>query len=80
MAAAAISADFVDVIAREISQATNYAVEAWLAEIEAALDSTKLSHMGRLRAVREIIERYKRLAGKHELQPRNHSLCPSSNL
>lgn len=79
MAAAAASADFVNVIAREMFHATSFAVEAWLAEIEAALTSTKLSHMGKLRAAKEVIERYKRLAGKHQLQPRSHELCPSSD-
>jgi hypothetical protein len=73
MATAASSAEFVDLIASEMFHATNCAVEAWLAEVEAALDSTSLSHMGRLRAAKAVVDRYKRLSGKQELRPRTYS-------
>jgi hypothetical protein len=71
MATAAISsAEFVELISSEMSRATRCAVEAWLAEIDATLNATALSHADRLRAAEAVIERYKQQTGKPVLQPR----------
>jgi len=46
------------------------AVECWMSQIEQALTDEHLTSLGRLNAVREILDEYKRLTGKVQLQGR----------
>jgi len=59
--------EFVDVVATEMSNAAAVAVERWMAEIDSALTDPRLTSLGRLNAVGEIVARYKWLTGKSEL-------------
>ena len=73
LATRAIPTDLVDVIAREMSVGVERAVECWMSEIEDALTDMHLTSLGRLNAVCEIVNEYKKLTGKTELKDR--SIC-----
>jgi hypothetical protein len=63
MATAASNEDLINAVAAEMSAGIEWAVGAWITEIEAALDDSTLTTLGRLRAVQEIVQRY-RTAGR----------------
>jgi hypothetical protein len=73
MATAAIPADLVDAVASEMAVGVERAVECWMSEIEQALTDMHLTSLGRLNAVSEILNEYKRLTGKAQLKSR--SIC-----
>lgn len=60
--------EIVNLIASEMASAVEKAVECWMAEFEGVLADTSLTTLGRLNAVREILENYKSLTGKTQLQ------------
>jgi hypothetical protein len=70
LATTAIPADLVDAIASEMAVGVERAVECWMSQIEQALTDVHLTSLGRLNAVREILEAYKYLTGKAELKGR----------
>ena len=70
MAATAVPIDVVDVIAAEMAIGVERAVECWMSEIEQALTDIHLTSLGRLNAVSEILNEYKRLTGKAQLKDR----------
>jgi len=59
--------DFVEVVAGEVARAVERAMELWMAEFEGALENRELTTLGRLQAVRDIVDTYKRLTGKQQL-------------
>jgi hypothetical protein len=69
----AIPADFLEVVVSEMAVGVERAVECWMAQIEQALTDIHLTSLGRLNAVREILDQYKNLTGKAQLERRN--LC-----
>jgi hypothetical protein len=73
LASLAIPTDFVDAIASEIADGVDRAVECWMSQIEQALTDIHLTSLGRLNAVREVLDQYKHLTGKAQLERRN--LC-----
>jgi acetyl-CoA carboxylase alpha subunit len=64
LASTATQADFVDAVASEIALGVDRAVEYWMSQIEQALTDVHLTSLGRLNAVQELLEEYKRLTGK----------------
>lgn len=70
MATLAVPRDTVGVIVDEMAWAVDRAVECWMSEMERALTDPRLTSLGRLAAVKEIVERYKRLTGKVALETR----------
>ena len=70
MASTALSRELVNTIAEEAALGVATAVECWMAEIEQALTDTHLTTLGRLNAVKEILNNYKRLTGKDHLHCR----------
>ena len=56
--------ELVRVIAEEMAYGVETAVECWMTEIDLALTDMHLTTLGRLNAVREIVENYKHLTGK----------------
>lgn len=73
MATAIIPTNLVEVIASEIAVGVDRAVECWMSQIEHALTDVHLTSLGRLNAVREILDEYKHLTGKVQLQDRGSS-------
>jgi len=71
---AAVPREIVDVIADEMACGVDRAVECWMSQVEQALDDTGLTSLGRLYAVKEVVERYKSLTGKAELEVRGPRL------
>jgi hypothetical protein len=73
LGAAVIPTKVVEVIASEMALGVDRAVECWMSQIEQALTDTHLTSLGRLNAVREILDEYKHLTGKVQLQGRGSS-------
>ncbi len=73
MAAVATQTDVIDAIAAEVAIGVERAVECWMSQIEQALTDIHLTSLGRLSAVREILDEYKYLTGKTQLTGR--SIC-----
>lgn len=71
MATATIPANLIDAIAGEMASGVDRAVECWMSQIEQALTDVQLTSLGRLQAVRQVIEKYKALTGKVQLQGRS---------
>ena len=72
MASTAIDRELVQLIAAEMAYGVEMAVECWMSEIDEALTDVHLTTMGRLNAVREIVENYKQLTGKAQFNPRKY--------
>jgi hypothetical protein len=66
----AVPREIVDVIADEMAWGVERAVEYWMSQIEHALADGQLTSLGRLYAVKDVVERYKTLTGKIELEDR----------
>jgi hypothetical protein len=62
--------ELVDAIAAEMALGVDAAVECWMAQIEQASTDQTLTTLGRMSAVKEILDRYKHLTGKAELHSR----------
>jgi hypothetical protein len=62
--------ELVDAIAAEMALGVDAAVECWMAQIEQASTDQRLTTLGRMSAVKEILDRYKHLTGKAELHSR----------
>ena len=69
----ASTSNFVDAVAREMACGVETAVESWMAQIEDAMTDLRLTTLGRLNAVTQILANYKRLTGKEQLQRRKKS-------
>jgi hypothetical protein len=70
LSSVAIPTDIVKVIASEMSAGVERAVECWMVQIEQALTDVRLTSLGRLNAVNEILNTYKELTGKTALAGR----------
>jgi hypothetical protein len=71
MATAVITArDFVDTIAVEVASKIDVAVESWMADVELALNDPALTTLGRMNAAKGVLDQYKNLTGKKQLQSR----------
>ncbi len=73
MATAVVPTNVVELIASEMAVGVDRAVECWMSQIEHALTDVHLTSLGRLNAVREILDEYKHLTGKVQLQGRGSS-------
>ena len=70
MASAGVYNEFVSAVAAEMASGVEMAVECWMAQFERALTDTRLTTLGRLNAVGQILDQYKRLTGKRQLECR----------
>jgi hypothetical protein len=64
----AVPTDFVNIVAAEMAHGVEIAVEHWLAQVELAMTDRHLTTLGRMNAVHEILQDYKRLTGKAQLK------------
>ena len=67
MASTATRADFVNLVAEEISFGINHALDYWLGRIEMEVVDAKLSNAERLRAIEFILLEYKEATGRSQL-------------
>jgi hypothetical protein len=70
--------DVVLVIAEEMAHGVQNAVDCWMTEIDLAVTDSKLTTLGRLNAVRDIIQNYKYLTGQDDLDCRTLPALGSS--
>jgi len=66
MANTANGADFVSIVAREISSGIDRALTYWLGRIELEVVDQSMTISERMAAVRGILQEYKKLAGTEE--------------
>ena len=78
MANTAAYKEFVSAVATEMASGVEMAVECWMAQFEEAFTNTRLTTLGRLNAVGEILDQYKRLTGKTQLECRRVSAIARS--
>jgi predicted site-specific integrase-resolvase len=64
VASIAVKQDLIRVIAEEMAFGVETAVDCWMTQIDSALSDTRLTTLGRLNAVHEIVQNYKLLTGK----------------
>ena len=62
MPISAADRDFIDAVATEMRAGIHAALNGWMSKIDNALEDTRLTTLGRLRAVREIVSEYQTLA------------------
>lgn len=62
--------EIVDVIADEMACGVDRAVEYWMSQIEHALADRELTTLGRVYAIKDVVEQYKALTGKMEFEVR----------
>lgn len=70
-------AEFVDVVASEVCSAAATAVERWMAEVEFAVTDPRLTSLGRLNAVHEVVAKYRQATGKTNPHPQRTTLRAS---
>ena len=70
MTAIAIPSDVIDVIAAEMALGVERAVECWMSQLEQVLSDVHLTSLGRLNAIRNIVDEYKHATGKAQLKDR----------
>ncbi|HEY1799304.1 MAG TPA: hypothetical protein VGG46_00100 [Terriglobales bacterium] len=71
MATATINRDVVqDAIVNEMASGVDKAVECWMAQIEQIFEDTRLTTLGRMNAIHEVVQHYKQLTGKERLESR----------
>jgi hypothetical protein len=63
----AVTEHFVNTVAAEMAAGIDSAVECWMAEVDTVLHDLRLTTLGRVNAVRDIVEKYKQLSGKQQL-------------
>jgi acetyl-CoA carboxylase alpha subunit len=66
----------LDTIVREMASGVDKAVECWMAQIEQIFNDTRLTTLGRMNAIHEVVQRYKQLTGKDHLAPRTEQFTP----
>lgn len=57
--AAVVNRDFVELVASEMACCVGHAVERWITEFESVLNDPRLTTLGRLQGVRDIVGRYR---------------------
>ena len=67
MATQARERDVVLVIAEEMANGVQNAVDCWMTEIDLAVTDSTLSTLARLNAVRELIQNYNSLTGQEDM-------------
>jgi len=67
MATTATRADFVTLVAEEISFGIDHALDYWLGRIEMELVDNKLTTLERLHAIELILREYKETTGRMQL-------------
>jgi hypothetical protein len=64
------SDEFVKTVAAEMASQVDAAVEWWMGEFENAFNDPRLTTLGRVYAAKQVLDRYKQLTGKTQLQQR----------
>jgi hypothetical protein len=73
----ATTEQLVDSIAQELAYGIDTVVECWMSQVDQALTDRRLTTLGRLNAVLEIMNQYKLVTGKSELVCRQRAFPAS---
>jgi hypothetical protein len=73
----ATTEQLVDSIAQELAYGIDTAVECWMSQVDQALTDRQLTTLGRLNAVLEVMNQYKLVTGKSQLNCRARTLAGS---
>ncbi len=68
MATTAVSSDFINIVATEMSCGVERAVAYWLAQIDQIVMNADIAPSLKLSAISAVLEHYERLTGKQLLQ------------
>ena len=69
MAATTINRDvLLDAVVKEMAFGLDKAVECWMAQIDQIFEDTRLTTLGRMNAIHEVVQRYKQSTGKNHLE------------
>lgn len=68
-----VNQDVLNAIVAEMASGVDQAVECWMAQIDQIYNDTRLTTLGRMNAIHEVIERYKRTTGKNHLVSRDQN-------
>jgi hypothetical protein len=60
----------VNLIAGEMAVGVEKAVDCWMAQVEQAMTDPRLTTLGRVNAVKQVLETYKKVTGKQQLESR----------
>jgi hypothetical protein len=74
--AVATTEQLVDLIALELVHGIDTAVECWMSQVNQALTNPRLTTLGRLSAVTEVMNQYKLVTGKSDLMCRSQPVRP----
>jgi hypothetical protein len=75
MATATINRDgLLDALVNEMAAGVDKAVECWMAQIEQIFEDTRLTTLGRMNAIHEVVQHYKQLTGKDHLEFRGQKI------
>lgn len=67
MAATALDRDFIEAVASEMASGIHTAVDCWMSKVEAVFSNQRLTTLGRVQKIQDILAEYRRLYGKAEL-------------
>ena len=56
--------EFIEIVAAEMSAGVDVAVESWMTQVEQALYDPRLTTLGRMNSVKEVLNQYRCLKGK----------------
>ena len=55
--------EFIDIVAAEMSVGVDVAVESWMTQVEQAMYDPRLTTLGRMNSVKEVLNQYRCLEG-----------------
>ncbi|MBS1852965.1 MAG: hypothetical protein JST79_18835 [Acidobacteria bacterium] len=55
--------DFIDLVAEEMAAGIHRAVDHWMGQVEAVFHDTRLTTLGRMHAIQDILEEYRQSIG-----------------
>ena len=73
MASTATSRDLMEAVAAEVAVGIHSAVDYWMAQIESVFEDTHMTTLGRLQAVNEIVQNYRREHAEETMRGRGHA-------
>ena len=75
MATATINRDvLLNAIVNEMAAGVDKAVECWMAQIEQIFEDTRLTTLGRMNAIHEVVQHYNQSTGKDHLESRGQKI------
>jgi hypothetical protein len=58
--------EFINIVAAEMCAGVEVAVDSWMMQVERALSDPRLTTLGRMNSVKEVLNQYRCLKGKNQ--------------